>query len=82
MNATFLLQFKAFMIDYIFILIYLVLLVIVNVFLFPSIQQLFNQSLMLAQLASFIIVILPVSFISPYLIQHWSGSYLEKRKWE
>ena len=52
-NATFFLRFKAFMFDYILIFAYLSLLVIVNVFIFPSLQSLFNGSLYLAQLQAF-----------------------------
>ena len=35
MNATFIIRFKAFLIDYILIFAYLALLVVMNVFLFP-----------------------------------------------
>lgn len=61
MNATFLLRFKAFMIDYLFIFAYLITLVIISVFLFPSLQTLFNDSIVVAQITSFILVTLPVS---------------------
>lgn len=61
MNASFLLRFKAFIIDYIFILLYLVVLFIFSVFLFPSIQQLFTGSHFVAQLTGFLMVTLPIS---------------------
>lgn len=61
MNATFLMRFKAFMIDYVFILVYLVILFAVNVYLFPSIQELFQGSPILARLVGFLMVTLPVS---------------------
>ncbi|MFS0576840.1 RDD family protein [Sporosarcina sp. 179-K 3D1 HS] len=61
MNATLLLRFKAFMIDYILIFVYLVALFLVSVFLFPSLQQLFTGSLVAAQFAGFVMVTLPVS---------------------
>ena len=60
-NATFFLRFKAFMFDYILIFSYLSLLVIVNVFIFPSLQTWFNGSLYIAQFAGFLMVTLPVS---------------------
>ncbi len=49
MNATFIIRFKAFLIDYILIFAYLVLLIVMNVFLFPSMQELFQGSLIKAQ---------------------------------
>ncbi|KMK75471.1 RDD family protein [Alkalihalobacillus pseudalcaliphilus] len=61
MNASFLLRFKAFMIDYILILIYLVVLFISNVFLFPSLQNFFTGSLIIAQFTGFLMVTFPVS---------------------
>ncbi|WP_026691761.1 RDD family protein [Alteribacter aurantiacus] len=61
MNASFLLRFKAFMIDYIVILIYLSGLLVVSLFLYPSIQQLFNGSLFMNQLFGFLLVTLPIS---------------------
>lgn len=54
-------RFKAFMLDYLLIFAYLVVLAILNVFLFPSIQNLFSNSLVLAQLTGFLMVTLPVS---------------------
>jgi uncharacterized RDD family membrane protein YckC len=61
MNATFLLRFKAFIIDYILILIYLVGLFIFSVFLFPSIQRFFTGSLIVAQFTGFLLVTFPVT---------------------
>ncbi|WP_394218853.1 RDD family protein [Halobacillus trueperi] len=61
MNASFLLRFKAFIIDYILIVIYLVGLFIFSVFLFPSLQKSFTGSLLVAQLTGFLLVTLPVS---------------------
>lgn len=49
------------MIDYIIILLYLVLLFIFNVFLFPSLQEFFNGSLIVAQFTGFLMVTFPVS---------------------
>jgi uncharacterized RDD family membrane protein YckC len=59
--ASFRLRFKAFMIDYILILSYLGVLFITSVFLFPSLQELFKGSLIVAQFSGFIMVTLPVS---------------------
>ncbi|MEK5440628.1 MULTISPECIES: RDD family protein [unclassified Fredinandcohnia] len=61
MYASFRLRFKAFMIDYILILSYLGFLFIASVFLFPSLQELFKGSLVVAQFSGFIMVTLPVS---------------------
>lgn len=60
MNATFLHRFKAFIIDYLLIFIYLIVLVIVTAFLFPSIQNLFTSSPIKAQFFGFLMVTLPV----------------------
>lgn len=49
------------MIDYLLILGYLILLVILNVFLFPSMQNWFKGSLFVAQFAGFLMVTFPVS---------------------
>lgn len=77
MNATFLLRFKAFMIDYIFILVYLALLFVINVFLFPSIQEFFNGSLIVAQVTGFLMVTFPVSLVFDSPI---GGQSIGKRK--
>ncbi|TSB46534.1 RDD family protein [Alkalicoccobacillus porphyridii] len=61
MYASFLNRLKAFILDYILIFLYLVLLAIINVFLFPSLQNLFSGSLIIAQLTGFLMVTLPVS---------------------
>lgn len=61
MNSTFFIRLKAFMYDYILLFLYLVLLFIVNVFLFPGLQNFFSGSLITAQLTGFIMVTLPIS---------------------
>ncbi|TDL32690.1 RDD family protein [Jeotgalibacillus sp. S-D1] len=61
MNAGIVLRFKAFMIDYLFILAYLIGLFLVNLLLFPSLKELFNGSLIKAQFSGFLLVTLPVS---------------------
>jgi len=60
-NATFLMRLKAFMLDYLIIFAYLVVLAILNVFLFPSVQNFFSESLVVAQFTGFLMVTLPVS---------------------
>nr|WP_272508931.1 RDD family protein [Psychrobacillus psychrodurans] len=54
-------RFKAFMLDYLLIFAYLVVLAIFNILIFPSVQSLFNGSLVLAQFTGFLMVTLPVS---------------------
>ena len=60
MNASFLLRFYAFFIDYIIIFLYLIFIFIIG-FLFPSIQELFKGPVIIAQLTGFLLVTLPVS---------------------
>lgn len=79
-NATFLLRFKAFIIDYIIIFVYLVILFILSVFLFPSLQKIFSGSLIVAQFTGFLLVTFPVSLyfiISDSVI---GGQSIGKRK--
>ena len=80
MNASFLLRLKAFLIDYLFILIYIVLLILVNVFLFPSLQQFFIGSVVTAQLAGFLVITLPVSLYFIISDSVLSGQSFGKRK--
>ena len=61
MNASFLLRLKAFLFDYILIFAYIVLLILISVFIFPPVQQLFIGSVVLAQFYGFLIITLPVS---------------------
>jgi uncharacterized RDD family membrane protein YckC len=61
MYASFLLRFRAFIIDYILILIYLVVLIIFTVFLFPSLKGFFTGSLIVAQFTGFLMVTFPIS---------------------
>lgn len=61
MNATFIMRFKAFMLDYLLILSYLAVLAIFNIFIVPSVQSLFSGSLLVAQFTGFLMVTLPVS---------------------
>lgn len=61
MPASFLLRLKAFLLDYLLILIYLAMLFIIALFLVPSIRLLFQNSLIQAQIIGFILITLPVS---------------------
>lgn len=80
MNASFLLRFKAFLIDYIFIFFYLVILFIFNVFLFPSLQGFFNSSLIVAQFTGILMVTLPVSLYFIISDSRIGGQSFGKRK--
>ena len=80
MYASFLLRFKAFMIDYILILVYLAVLFIFNVFLFPSMQDFFNGSLIIAQFTGFLMVTLPVSLYFIVSDSKIGGQSFGKRK--
>jgi len=59
--ASFTLRLKAFAIDYLLILLYLAMLIILNVFIFPEVRGLFTGSVIIAQLTGFLLVTLPVS---------------------
>lgn len=61
MYAGFWLRLKAFVADYVLIFGYLLLVMIVSVFLIPSLQELFQTSAGTAQLTGFLLVTLPVS---------------------
>lgn len=61
MYAGFFLRCKAFFFDYLLILGYFLLLMAVNMFLFPSLQMLFTGSPAAAQAAGFLMLTLPVS---------------------
>ncbi|MEH7239322.1 RDD family protein [Bacillus sp. JJ1562] len=80
MNASFLLRFKAFMIDYILILVYLVVLFIINVFLFPGLQEFFKGSVVVAQFTGFLMVTLPVSLYFIISDSKIGGQSFGKRK--
>ena len=80
MNATFLMRLKAFLIDYVLILAYLVLLFVMNVFLFPSTQELFQGSLIKAQFVGFLMVTLPVSIYFILSDSVFGGQSFGKKK--
>ncbi|SDI03387.1 RDD family protein [Alteribacillus bidgolensis] len=80
MNASLMHRFKAFMIDYVFIFAYLGLLLVINVFFFPSMQMWFSGSLITAQFAGFFMVTLPVSLYFIISDSKIGGQSLGKRK--
>lgn len=61
MYAGFWLRLKAFAYDYLLIFMYLLLVLIVSLFLVPSLQELFQTSRSAAQLMGFLLVTFPVS---------------------
>jgi uncharacterized RDD family membrane protein YckC len=79
-NTSFLLRFKAFMIDYILIFVYLVIVFIFNVFLFPSLQEFFNGSPIVAQFTGFLMVTFPVSLYFIISDSKIGGQSFGKRK--
>ncbi|RFB13401.1 RDD family protein [Bacillus sp. HNG] len=80
MNASFLIRLKAFMVDYLLILAYLVVLFIINVFLFPGLQEFFKGSLVVAQFTGFLMVTLPVSLYFIISDSKIGGQSVGKRK--
>lgn len=54
-------RLKAFLFDYVLILLYMLAVFVVSVLLFPSLQNLFQGSLIIAQLTGFLVITLPVS---------------------
>ncbi|MGI2328300.1 RDD family protein [Planococcus sp. YIM B11945] len=79
-SASFFLRFKAFLLDYILIFAYLALLLIVNLFIFPSLQRFFTGSLVVAQFAGFLMVTLPVSLYFIFSDSRLSGQSFGKTK--
>src|SRR5690625_4289686 len=61
MNANFMFRLKAFLFDYMLILLYAVVLFVISVLLFPSLQNLFQGSLVVSQLTGFMVITFPVS---------------------
>ncbi len=80
MNAPFFLRLKAFMIDYLFILVYIATLFIISTFLFPSIQELYTHSLVSAQLAGFLMLTVPVSAYFIIFDSNIVGQSIGKKK--
>ncbi|WP_147535245.1 RDD family protein [Bacillus marasmi] len=80
MNASFFIRLKAFLYDYLLILGYIVLLIILSVFLIPAIQELFTGSLLVAQLAGFALLTLPVLLYFAICDSSLVGQSFGKRK--
>lgn len=67
---------RAFLWDYLWISLYLVLLALVAVFVVPDIQGLFQGSLVVAQLTGFLLVTMPVSlYFAVFDSKHFTGSF-------
>ncbi|MDF2670863.1 MAG: hypothetical protein K0R67_3169 [Paenibacillus sp.] len=80
MAATFIQRLKAFLLDYMLILLYLGLVVVISVFIFPQIQQLFTHSPILSQLYGFLIVTLPITLYFVIMDCRLGGQSFGKRK--
>ncbi|MBD2848036.1 RDD family protein [Paenibacillus sp. IB182496] len=78
-NASFISRCKAFLLDYVIILGYLALLAVVNLFVFPELQQLFIGSPLRAQLAGFVMVTLPVSLYFIFGDARGGGTFGKRR---
>ncbi|TLS52867.1 RDD family protein [Paenibacillus antri] len=80
MNASFQHRSKAFLLDYVLILAYLVILVLANVIFAPNLQGLFEGSPAVAQLSGFVMVTLPVSLYFIVCDSAFGGRSFGKRK--
>lgn len=79
-NASLWFRLKAFLIDYLFILAYLAMLFIINVFIFPDLQKLFQGSMAVAQFIGFLMVTLPVSLYFVISEVMFNGQSIGKKK--
>lgn len=80
MHAGLWLRFKAFAVDYLLIFGYLLLVMVVSVFLIPSLQELFQASPGKAQLTGFLLVTLPVSLYFVVMDSQLGRQSFGKRK--
>ena len=80
MPAGLWLRFQAFAADYLLIFGYLLLVMVVSLFLIPSLQELFQASPGKAQLTGFLLVTLPVSLYFVVTDSRLGGQSLGKRK--
>nr|WP_258048450.1 RDD family protein [Planococcus sp. CP5-4_YE] len=73
-------RLKAFMLDYIGIVLYLLMVAVLTVFIAPEIQNLFQSSLGIAQLTGFLLVTLPISlYFAVFDARHFSGTFGKKK---
>lgn len=79
MNAGFPVRLKAFLFDYVLIVVYGMILAVFSMFLIPSIQQLFTGAPASAQLAGFLLVTLPVSLYFTVADSRLGGGSYGKR---
>lgn len=73
-------RLKAFMLDYIAIVLYLLMVAVLTVFIFPEIQKLFQSSPGIAQLTGFLLVTLPISlYFAVFDAGHFRGTFGKKK---
>lgn len=80
MNVSVIQRFKAFLIDYLLIAGYLLSLMVLTVFISPSIQSFFQGSLVIAQFTGFLMVTLPVTIYFAAFDSLGKGQTFGKRK--
>lgn len=80
MNVSVIQRFKAFMIDYLLIAGYLLFLIVLTIFIFPSLQSFFQGSLVVAQFTGFLMVTLPVTIYFAAFDSLGKGQTFGKRK--
>lgn len=80
MKATFMFRLKAFLYDDILIMLYAVALFVVSTFLIPSLQNLFQGSVVVAQLTGFFVITLPVSLYFVICDSRLVGQTFGKKK--
>ncbi len=73
-------RLKAFMLDYIGIVLYLLMVIVLTTFIAPGIQNLFQASLGIAQLTGFLLVTLPISlYFAVFDSRHFHGTFGKKK---
>lgn len=80
MNVSVIQRFKASLIDYLLIAGYLLSLMVLTVFIFPSLQSFFQGSLEVAQFTGFLMVTLPVTIYFAAFDSLGKGQTFGKRK--
>lgn len=83
MNASyahFIVRIKAFMLDYIIILMYLLFIVLLSVVFVPGLQNFFIHSIWISQLTTFLLVTLPVALYFSFFDSNLGRGTFGKRK--
>ncbi|WP_411842331.1 RDD family protein [Salinicoccus sp. HZC-1] len=78
--ARFLTRLKAFLFDYIIILMYLLFIVMISVVFVPALQKLFIHSVPVSQLTTFLLVTFPVVLYFSFFDSKFSKGSFGKRK--